>query len=72
MAVNFAVIQALLQQLPREEFENAIKNKLQAGAAKLDLVTREEFEFCKQQIIELQERINQLETLIAQITNSNT
>jgi len=72
MAVNLALIQTLLQQLPREEIEMLIKSTLQAGASKLDLVTHEQFALQQELVNSLIERINELENKVAELANNHS
>lgn len=63
----------------REEMQDNFKAALQAGLAKLDLVTREEFDVqravlarTRSQLDELRTLVEQLEAQLAERDNSNT
>ncbi len=49
----------------REELQGTFKNALQAGLAKLDLVTREEFEVQRAVLLRTREKLDALEKTVA-------
>jgi BMFP domain-containing protein YqiC len=49
----------------REELQATFKNALQAGLAKLDLVTREEFEVQRAVLLRTREKLDALEQAVA-------
>jgi BMFP domain-containing protein YqiC len=51
----------------REEMEAAFKGALQAGLAKLDLVTREEFEVQRAVLLRTREKLDALEAKVAEL-----
>ena len=49
----------------REELQATFKNALQAGLAKLDLITREEFEVQRAVLLRTREKLDALEQAVA-------
>jgi BMFP domain-containing protein YqiC len=49
------------------EFESTLKATLQAGLAKLDLVTREEFEVQRAVLLRTREKLDALERALAEL-----
>jgi len=71
MSIKLTLLQSLLNQIPKEEIENFIKTKLQNGAAKLDLISREEFDIQAEILTKTVSRLDQLEAEIAALTAQN-
>ncbi|WP_442682751.1 ubiquinone biosynthesis accessory factor UbiK [Stenotrophomonas sp. JC08] len=53
----------------REELQATFKSALQAGLAKLDLVTREEFEVQRAVLLRTREKLDALEQAVAAMEN---
>lgn len=53
----------------RDELQATFKSALQAGLAKLDLVTREEFEIQRAVLLRTREKLDALEQTIATLEN---
>lgn len=53
----------------REELQSTFKSALQAGLAKLDLVTREEFEVQRAVLLRTREKLEALEQAVATLEN---
>ncbi|HCR34297.1 MAG TPA: hypothetical protein DIV57_13120 [Stenotrophomonas sp.] len=51
----------------REELQSTFKTALQAGLAKLDLVTREEFEVQRAVLLKTREKLDALEALVREL-----
>ena len=51
----------------REELQATFKSALQAGLAKLDLVTREEFEVQRAVLLKTREKLDALETAVREL-----
>src|SRR3954447_21999147 len=51
----------------REELQQTFKSALQAGLAKLDLVTREEFEVQRAVLLKTREKLDALETAVREL-----
>ncbi len=51
----------------REEMQENFKSALQAGLAKLDLVTREEFDVQRAVLARTRDRLDELRTLVEQL-----
>lgn len=51
----------------REELQATFKRVLQAGLAKLDLVTREEFEVQRAVLLKTREKLDALETAVREL-----
>ncbi|MCL7715839.1 ubiquinone biosynthesis accessory factor UbiK [Stenotrophomonas mori] len=51
----------------REELQATFKSALQAGLARLDLVTREEFEVQRAVLLRTREKLDALELAVAQL-----
>ena len=51
----------------REELQATFKSALQAGLAKLDLVTREEFEVQRAVLLRTREKLEELEQLVEKL-----
>lgn len=54
----------------REELQENFKSVLQAGLARLDLVTREEFEVQRAVLLKTREKLEALERLVAELEAS--
>ena len=52
---------------PREELQATFKTALQAGLAKLDLVTREEFEVQRAVLLKTREKLDALEATVREL-----
>ena len=56
----------------REELQATFKSALQAGLAKLDLVTREEFEVQRAVLLKTREKLDALETAVRELEGRGT
>lgn len=56
----------------REELQENFKSVLQAGLAKLDLVTREEFDVQRAVLLRTREKLEALETQVQQLERAGT
>ena len=56
----------------REELQENFKAVLQTGLAKLDLVTREEFDVQREVLLRTRERLQELERKLAEIERRNS
>ena len=56
----------------REELQATFKSELQAGLAKLDLVTREEFEVQRAVLLRTREKLDALEQAVAALEKRPT
>lgn len=60
-----AKLGALFEQSPAKDLERNMKALLQTAFARLDLVTREEFDVQSQVLLRTREKLTQLETQLA-------
>jgi ubiquinone biosynthesis accessory factor UbiK len=56
----------------REELQATFQRALQAGLAKLDLVTREEFEVQRAVLLKTREKLDALETAVRELEGRGT
>ena len=60
-------INSLLRNTPAADFEKNVRALLSSSFAKLDLVTREEFDVQRAVLLRSREKITQLETRLAEL-----
>ena len=60
-------IKALLENTPAADMQKNLRALLQANFAKLDLVTREEFDVQREVLLRAREKISQLEARLAEL-----
>ena len=65
-------LSALFAQSPAKDLEKNVKALMAGAFAKLDLVTREEFEVQRQVLARTRERLEQLEARIAELEKAKT
>ncbi len=63
-------INGLLKNIPAADVEKNLRALLSATFAKLDLVTREEFDVQREVLLRAREKITQLETRLAELERS--
>ncbi len=63
-------INGLLKNTPAADVEKNLRALLSATFAKLDLVTREEFDVQREVLLRAREKITQLETRLAELERS--
>ena len=66
----FNKINGLLKNTPATDVEKNLRALLSATFAKLDLVTREEFDVQREVLLRAREKITQLETRLAELERS--
>ena len=62
-----AKLKALFAQSPAADIEKNLRAVLQSGFAKLDLVTREEFDVQQEVLTRTREKLTQLEAKVAEL-----
>jgi BMFP domain-containing protein YqiC len=65
-----AKLKALFAQSPAADIEKNLRAVLQSGFAKLDLVTREEFDVQQEVLMRTREKLTQLEAKVAELEKS--
>ena len=60
-------VNQVFAQSPLEDLEKNMKSMLAAFFARLDLVTREEFDVQRQVLLRTREKLEQLEALVAEL-----
>lgn len=64
-------VQDLIAKSPAADIEKNVKSFMAQGFAKMDLVTREEFDIQRELVDSLRERVEQLEATITALEQSN-